>query len=147
MLATIRALLLAAGLIGPFAATGHAQEGTADTTLYRAFHEQDGLVRIVDNATDRWLADDRIKDTFDNLNIARFKGRLVDQLCELLGGPCHYKGRNMYLSHKGLHLTTAHFNALVEGLQLAMDDNKIPFALQNKLLAILAPMKRDVVTR
>jgi hemoglobin len=119
----------------------------ADDSLYRAFGERDKLVKIVDDATDRWLVDARIKDTFDNLNIDRFKSRLVDQLCELTGGPCRYKGRNMYLSHKGLHLDTAQFNALVEGLQDAMDDAGIPFRTQNRLLVMLAPMKRDVVTR
>ena len=135
---------LAAGLALAMLGTVQAR---ADDSLYRAFGERDKLVRIVDDATDRWLADRRIKDTFDNLNIDRFKSRLVDQICELTGGPCHYKGRNMYLSHKGLHLDTAQFNALVEGLQDAMDDAGIPFRTQNQLLVMLAPMQRDIVTR
>lgn len=148
----IRSTIIAVGLLLSFASVGFAQEAASgrtklDVEYYRAFGERDGLVRIVDNATARWLADKRIAETFDNLNIDRFKARLVDQLCELLGGPCHYTGRNMYQSHKGLHLDTAQFNALVEGLQFAMDDNNVSFANQNKLLAILAPMKRDVVTR
>jgi hemoglobin len=41
----------------------------------------------------------------------------------------------------------ADFNALVEDLQLAMDDSEIPFATQNRLLAILAPMERDIVNK
>jgi hemoglobin len=53
----------------------------------------------------------------------------------------------MYLAHKGLHLDEAQFNALVEGLQAAMDDCDVPFRTQNRLLAVLAPMERDVVTR
>lgn len=147
MLPFLRGVLIAASLLVSFASIGFAQDAGTPAPLYKAFGERPGLARIVDNATNRWLADARILDTFDNLNIERFKSRLVDQLCELLGGPCHYTGRNMYLSHKGLHLDTAQFNALVEGLQLAMDDSDISFATQNKLLAILAPMKRDVVTR
>jgi hemoglobin len=53
----------------------------------------------------------------------------------------------MYHAHKGLHLDTAQFDALVEDLELAMDKYDIPFRTQNRLLAILAPMERDVVTR
>lgn len=140
----VRTIVLAAMAI---AAWSIADRAHADDLLYRAFGERDGFVKIVDDATDRWLADDRIKDTFDNLNIPRFKDRLVDQLCELTGGPCHYKGRNMYLSHKGLHLDTIQFNALVEGLQLAMEKYQIPFRTQNKLLVFLAPMERDIVTQ
>jgi hemoglobin len=118
----------------------------ADDSLYRAFGERSGLTKIVADATARWVADDRIKDTFDDINLDRFKGLLVDQLCELTGGPRHYKGRDMYAAHKGLHLNQREFNALVEDLQLAMDRYDIPFWTQNKLIAILAPMERDVVT-
>jgi hemoglobin len=123
------------------------QAARADDSLYRSFGERQGLVSIIDDATDRWVSDERIKDTFDNINLDRFKRMLVDQICELTGGPCHYKGRDMYHAHKGLRLDNAQFNAVVEDLQLAMDKQGIPFSTQNRLLAILAPMQRDVVTR
>ena len=42
--------------------------------------------------------------------------------------------------------TGADFNALVEVLQAAMDAQGIPYAAQNRLLALLAPMHRDVIT-
>jgi hemoglobin len=119
----------------------------ADDALYRDLGRRANLERIVDDATARWLADARIADMFGNLNLDRFRRRLTDQLCELTGGPCRYTGRNMYLTHKGLHLGILQFNALVEDLQDAMDETGIPFATQNRLLAILAPMKRDIVTR
>jgi hemoglobin len=138
----LRAILLMLALVA-----GWAPPANADDSLYRRFGERPGLVRIVDDATGRWVSDERIKDTFDDINLDRFKRLLVDQLCELTGGPWHYKGRDMYHAHKGLHLNDAQFNALVEDLQLAMDTNDIPFWTQNRLLAILAPMRRDVVTR
>jgi len=119
----------------------------ADDGLYRAFGEKAGLVKLVDDTTDRWVADERIKDTFDNINLVRFKALLVDQLCELLGGPCQYKGRNMYLSHKGLHLDEAEFDALAEDLQISMDKFDVPQSAQFALMAMLAPMERDIVTR
>src|SRR5277367_4826451 len=120
-------LLVAAVLIAGAWAQGAVAD---DDSLYQAFGTRDGLVKIVDDATDRWVADERIKDTFDNINLVRFKNLLVDQLCELTGGPCVYKGRDMYKSHKGLHLNVAEFNALVEGLQVAMDKYGIPFRTQ-----------------
>lgn len=63
------------------------------------------------------------------------------------GGPFVYKGRTMHDTHKGLHLTRYDFNALVEDLQKDMDEAAIPFATQYRLLARLAPMQRDMVTR
>lgn len=119
----------------------------ADDALFQDLGGREGLTRIVGTAIDLSLEDPRIKETFDDSNILRIKRLLVDQLCELTGGPCKYEGRTMAESHATKHLTNAHFNALVEDLQIAMDREKIPFRAQNKLLAILAPMQRDIVTK
>ena len=124
-----------------------ARAARCDDALYRDFGGRERIAKIVDDATDRWVKDPRIGSTFDNLNLDRFKKLLTDQLCELTGGPCQYKGRDMYKSHKGLHLNVGEFNALVEGLQFAMDDYEIPFWTQNRLLVLLAPMEHDIVTR
>jgi hemoglobin len=65
----------------------------------------------------------------------------------LTGGPCRYEGRAMDRAHASLQLTNRDFNALAEDLQIAMERARIPFAVQNRLLAILAPMQREIVTR
>lgn len=118
----------------------------ADETLFHDLGEKAGLTRIVGTMIDLSLADPRTAKSFDNVNTDRVKKLIVEQFCQLTGGPCEYKGRSMEKSHKHLALTNMHFNALVENLQEAMDKEKVPFATQNKLLAILAPMQRDVVT-
>lgn len=53
----------------------------------------------------------------------------------------------MRSSHAEMGVTMADMNALVENLQAAMREARVPFAAQNRLLAKLAPMSRDVVTR
>lgn len=53
----------------------------------------------------------------------------------------------MRSAHKNLGTQMADLNALVEILQDAMDKENIAFALQNRFLAKLAPMKDDVVDR
>ena len=117
------------------------------TTLYDDLGGKEGVTKIVENTTNNFLADPRVKATFEETNIDRFKLLLADQICMLSGGPCEYKGRGMAESHKGLNLTNLHFNAVVEDLQKGMDDAGVPFATQNRLLAILAPMQRDIVTK
>ena len=49
-------------------------------------------------------------------------------------------------AHADLKITRADFNALVEVLQQAMREAGIPSATQNRLLALLAPMHREIVT-
>lgn len=119
----------------------------ADDPLYHELGDRTGIAKIVDATMVNVLSDDRIKATFDNTNIERFKVLLTDQLCLVAGGPCLYKGRNMHDAHKGLHLHNSDFNAVVEDLQKGMDTRGIPFPVQNRLLARLAPMQHDIVTR
>ncbi len=47
---------------------------------------------------------------------------------------------------QGLNITTAQFNALAEDLQTVLDKYNVPYRQQNRILALLAPLKRDVVT-
>ena len=119
----------------------------ADDTLYQDMGGADALKKIAVDTADNFIADPRIKATFDNTNMDRFKILLGEQFCSVAGGPCQYTGRNMYDTHKGLHLTNMDFNAVVEDLQKAMDKNGVPFATQNRFLARLAPMQHDIVTK
>ena len=89
----------------------------------------------------------RTHEFFANADQAKIKKLLAEQFCVILGGPCTYTGRDMATAHKDMGVDRAAFNALVEDLQLAMDARRIPFRAQNKLLAILAPMHREVITR
>jgi hemoglobin len=104
------------------------------------------LHAAVDKFTDLILADPRINFTFAEANLAKFKGLLYDQLCELSGGPCAYGGRDMRTAHEKLRLNTAEFDALAEDLYIALGKCGVPYRLQNRLMAKLAPMKRDIVS-
>lgn len=115
-------------------------------TLYDKLGGDVGVTAIVSGTLDYTLKDDRIAHTFENSNVPRVEKLIVEQICELADGPCTYSGQTMERSHRGLALTSLHFNALVENMQKAMTDNDIDYRTQNQLLALLAPMHRDVVT-
>lgn len=119
----------------------------SSTELFNQFNGQDGINRIVDGLVDRITTDKRIEGIFRASDLVRLRRTLKEQFCYLLNGPCDYTGRDMASSHKDHGITTREFNALVEALQEAMDEEGVPFRAQNKLLAKLAPMKRDIVTR
>lgn len=115
--------------------------------LWTAFHGRDGVARIVDDMVARNVADPRISDIFRNQDLVRLRRTLKEQFCYILGGGCDYTGRDMRAAHKDMGLQQADMSALVENLQAAMRREKVSFAAQNRLLAKLAPMHRDVVTR
>jgi len=123
------------------------QAQKADDSLYRDLGGLEVLTRVVDDTLALALADVRIKDTFKDTDMKRLAKLITEQFCELSGGPCKYSGDPMKEVHQGLALNNMQFNALVEDLQAAMDKSNIPSRTQNKLLALLAPMQRTVVTK
>jgi hemoglobin len=90
-------------------------------------------------------SDDRINFTFANTDLKKFEQLLFEQLCNITDGGCKYTGRDMYTSHAKLNITNAMFNALAEDLYAAFYREHVPYRLQNKVVALLAPMERDVV--
>ncbi len=116
-------------------------------SVYKAFHEQPGIDRVIDDSVDRWVADPRISKRFQGRNLIRLRLELKAQVCYLIGGPCAYAGQDMKAAHAGMGLENLDFNALAEDLQLAMNKERVPFPAQNRLLAKLAPMQRAVVTK
>ncbi len=124
-----------------------ASPAVAQDTLFADLGGQAGIDRIVEASVDNYLADPRISKIFDESNMDRVRAQFKVQFCQIAGGPCEYKGHGMAEAHKGLRLTNADFNAVVEDLQAAMDKVGVPFAVQNRFLARLAPMQRQVVTQ
>lgn len=117
----------------------------AGETLFAQIGGAPKLKATVDTLVEVMLEDERINFAFAQTDLAKFKALLYDQLCELTGGPCKYKGRNMFEAHKKLDTTNAQFNALAEDLYIAFDRHDVPYRVQNKVMALLAPMQPQVV--
>ncbi len=114
---------------------------------FEDFGSKEGLVKVVDDTMINLLADARTKPFFEKADQTRIKEKLVEQFCVEIEGPCTYTGQTMKRAHKGHDINSAHFYALVEALQKAMDKNKIPNRAQNKLLSKLAPMHKDIINK
>jgi hemoglobin len=138
---------LGATLLGFFlACNAQAQSApAADDSLYQSLGGQPALVRLVDDFMARLLADPRMNPFFKDVDQAHVKAQLVAQFCEVSGGPCKLKGPDMKKAHAGMDITKHDFNALVEVLQDSMSAQGIPFMTQNRLLARLAPMHREII--
>lgn len=119
----------------------------ADDAMFRAFHGQAGVDRVVERFVALNQEDPRIGDIFKGQDLVRLRRLLKEQFCYILGGGCTYSGRTMKDAHKDMGLQQADMGALVENLQAAMRAEDVPFGAQNRFLAKLAPIKRDVVER
>lgn len=114
--------------------------------LFQQFGGRPGLTQLMDDFVERLVVDPRTARFFKNANKPHLKAQLTDQLCEVSGGPCKLKGPAMADVHANMAINKGDFNALVEVLQQAMNAKGVPFTAQNRMLAQLAPMHRDIIT-
>ncbi len=114
-------------------------------SLYERLGGLDAITAVVDSFVARCAGDDRINRKFERTDIPRLKKMLVDQVCEATGGPCTYTGRGMRETHDAMEVTAGEFDALVEDLVATLDEFDVPKAEQDELLALLGPMRDEIV--
>ena len=124
----------------------------ADDTLYKSLGGKKAIVAVVNDFVGRVAADSRINSFFkgtasDPKRLAKFKKNLVDQICEAAGGPCKYTGKDMKTAHAGMGISNADWDALVGDLGKSLKKFKVKKADQKALVALLAPMKNDIVEK
>ena len=136
-----------AGLLSMAAACSGVQTPDTTTTvsLYERLGQKPAITAVVDEFVGNVAKDKRINSRFATTDIPRLKGHLVDQVCMATGGPCKYSGRDMVTTHRGMRISNADFNAIVEDLIAALNTFKVPEAEQKELLGLLGPMKPDIV--
>ena len=122
-----------------------APSPSAAPTLYARMGGEPAVQRIVDDVIDRTAADPRTARSFKDVKMSRLKEKLREQVCNVAGGPCKYTGDPMDEVHKGLRITEAEWNLMVQFLRDSLERAGVRDAEKNELLRILAPMKRDIV--
>jgi hemoglobin len=134
-------------VIGSSVAAASANAQMMEQPLYWRLGGTPAITAVVDDFVGNVAADRRINRFFAHTDIARLKFYLVQQICAGTGGPCIYTGRDMRSVHAGMGIRSRHFNALVQDLGKTLNKFKVPAREQKELVAILAPMKKDIVTR
>ena len=142
-----RSILVVAALAATLSLGGCATGSMQSQTLFQRLGGKDAIVAVVDDFVGNVAGDARINGRFASTNIPRLKQMLVDQICAGTGGPCTYSGRDMKSAHAGMNISDAEFGALVEDLIKSLDKFKVPEKEKKDLLAILGPMKGDIVGR
>ncbi len=127
------------------AAAPSAPAAARDDTLYRALGAQAGIEKVVDAALAEIHNDPHINLFFANTDMPDLRRLLVEQFCAATGGPCEYTGRSMEEAHGGLNLTDDDFDRFVADLVRAFDKAAVPKDLQQQLLALFGPMRKQIV--
>ena len=135
-------------VVGLLASTGAVwADGSKGKSLYERLGGKEAITAVVDTFVGTVGADKRINGFFASTDLTKLKMHLVNQICEASGGSCKYTGRTMKQTHAGMGVTEAAFGALVEDLVSALDHHKVGKTEKDELLAVLGPMKADIVEK
>jgi hemoglobin len=104
------------------------------------------LTQMVDEFIDEVTTAPKTKRSFEGLNLKTLKKTVTDHLCHLTGGGCIYEGETMFNAHRDAKITEAEFEVFVSMFRDTLN-KYVGTREKNELLKILAPMKRDIVTK
>jgi hemoglobin len=131
----------------PSESSAQPEAAAPQKSLYERLGGETAIKAVVDEFVANVGADTRISHYFASANLDRLKGHLVNQIGQASGGPQQYTGRDMKTAHAGMGIDGPAFDALVEDLVKALDKFAVPEQEKSELLAVLGPMRGDIVER
>ena len=118
-------------------------------SLYVQLGGYDKLVAFREDFLGRMLKDSITAPFFAGLSekeLDRLRQMVVDQLCQVTGGPCIYVGKSMKEAHKDLGITPEVWNEAMRLFNLTMDDFHMTRDQRNELLAIVRSVEPEIVS-
>ena len=144
----VRAAVFVAVL--PFCSVAAAAQDkpAAPPSLYHRIGGYDVIAGVVDDFLGQLGADPAFKRFGQGRSTNTLgKGRqlIVDQICQLSGGPCSYIGREMKPSHAGLAITDAEWESAGKKMMASLQKLKVGEADQKEFMAMIDKLKVDIV--
>lgn len=116
-------------------------------SLYQKLGGKAAIDAAVESFYVKVLADNRIKEFFENINMAKQRRKQKEFLSAAFGGPIPWTGKDMRKAHADLELTDVHFNAVAENLQKTLEELKVNKELIDQVMAIAGSVRNDVLNR
>lgn len=115
-------------------------------TLYQRLKGEAGIRAAVDRFYEKVLADPMLAPFFADVDMAKQRRHQFLFLSAATGGPGDYAGRDMAAAHTGLGLTDANFDRVCELLLATLGELGVPQADLDEVVAVLGPLRADIVT-
>ncbi len=117
-------------------------------SLYERLGGYDGITAVCNNLLPRLAGDAQMGRFWAHRGedgIAREKQLLIDFLCNAAGGPMYYTGRDMKLSHRGMHISAKDWQAFMGHVNATLDHFKVPTGERNDVIAFIESTRADIV--
>jgi len=116
-----------------------------DDSLYYALGDKAGITKIIDIFIYEIGQTEETLHHFENTDIDRFREMQIEHVCMLSGGPCAYTGDEMTPVHQGMNISESEVNAITNAMIRALNTAGVSIGTRNRLLAIIASMRAEVI--
>src|SRR5271166_2168785 len=117
-------------------------------TLYSRLGGYDAIAAVSESLLQRLQSDPQLARFWQHRGkdgLRREKQLLIDFLCASAGGPLHYSGRDMRLSHEGMGIGESDWGSFVGHLEVTLDEFQVPAEERSLVLAFVGGTKADIV--
>lgn len=118
----------------------------ATATLFDKLGGKTAIEAVVKEFYKRVLADAELKGFFEQTDMDHQTVQQIKFISMALGGPNEYNGRSMKEAHNTLGITEHHFNLVAGHLVEALRSLGVPEADIDEVVAVVGPLKTDIVT-
>jgi hemoglobin len=125
-------------------------EAVATQSLYQRLGGYDAIAAATDELLARLQADPQLRDYWkgaSNNNQRKARQLIVDFMVAAAGGPAYYTGRDMKLSHEGMHIDDSDWAAFMRHAADTLDHLGVVSPEKDEVLAFFATLEAEVVDR
>lgn len=119
----------------------------SQSSLYERLGGEAAVNAAVDLFYRKVLADERISEFFDSVDMDAQRAKQKAFLTFAFGGPSAYQGRDLRAAHARMSLKEEHFQAVMENLGATLQELNVPAELIAEAAAIAGSVKRDVLNQ
>ena len=151
-----RVAIFAAGFFVALSVLGQPQPrpqqtGTASgATLYQRLGGYDAIAAVTDEFITRMVLDKQLGRFFVGMSKGTktvLREHIVEFLCDLTGGPCHYIGKDLKPAHEGLGITESDWRLAVAHLVASLNKFNVAPRERDDFVNAIAVFKDDIVEK
>jgi len=118
-----------------------------EKSLYERLGGSEGITKIASDAVDLHFENKAIATRFvnSNMDVSKLKKGAANFFIMGTGGPSVYEGKDMLATHKGMNISDAEFNAVVDDVLNALEMSGVGQNEKEEVLFILYSMRKEIV--
>jgi hemoglobin len=123
-------------------------QDTAELSLYQRLGGYDALAAATDDLLARLQSDPQLGGYWKGAsadNQRKARQLIVDFMSEAAGGPTYYTGRDMRLSHDGMHISASDWEVFMRHSAATLAHFGVPERETQEVLDFFSSLKGDIV--